>query len=225
MSYDSDEEQIEQLKRLWKDYGKPVLVGVLVTLIGVFGYKAWQKNQYERVVAASQLYQNLLDTLGESEGDDLSQEQASTLSHVVDTLQKEYDSSRYAAMATLFLVKKQVRDNELDKAEQSLRWILAQNNDPDIDALARIRLARVLLGQSEKNGQKALEVLNAIGSGEQSFVVSLESVRGDAYRALGQQDNARKAYQKALDASRTQGQPRPLLQLKLDDLASLPQGG
>ncbi|WP_263078846.1 tetratricopeptide repeat protein [Endozoicomonas sp. Mp262] len=224
MSYDSDEEQVEQLKRLWKEYGQPVIVGVLITLVGVFGYKAWQKNQYENAVAASQLYQNLLDTVGQVAGGDLSEEQESTMTHVVDTLQKDYSGSRYAAMATLFLVQQQVRDNELDKAEKSLNWILEQKPDPEVNALTRIRLARVLLAQPDSKAQKALDILGSLKPGDKSFVASVESARGDAYLALGQQKKAQEAYQKALDSSQAEGRPRPLLQLKLDDLA-LPQEG
>ena len=224
MSYDSDEEQVEQLKRLWKDYGQPVLVGVLITLVGVFGYKAWQKNQYESAVAASQLYQNLLDTLGNTSGTELSEEEEATINHVVDSLQKDFNESRYAALATLFLAQQQVKANELDKAVSSFEWILAQKPDQNVEAVTRVRLARVLLALPESDAKKALDVLAALKTDEKSFIASIESVRGDVYLALEQRDNAQKAYEKALEAARSEGQSRPLLQLKLDDLASLSQG-
>ncbi len=224
MSYDSDEEQVEQLKRLWKEYGQPVLVGVLITLVGVFGYKAWQKNQYETAVAASQLYQNLLDTVSPGSAT-LTDEQQATINHVVDNLQKDYSDSRYAALATLFKAQLQVKSEQLDKASESLGWILEQKPDQNVEIITRIRLARVLLGLPESDPQKALDVLSKLKADQKSFVASIEAVRGDSYLALGQRDNARKAYEKALDAARSEGQPRPLLQLKLDDLASLSQGG
>ena len=223
MSYDTDEEQVEQLKRLWKEYGQPVLVGVLITLVGVFGYKAWQKNEYESAAAASKLYQDVLDTAGN--GGSLSEEDEATVHHVVDTLQKDYSSSRYAALATLFIARQQVQADELDKAVSSFEWILAQKPDASVEAVTRVRLARVLLALPEANPQKALDTVAALKTDKTSFAVSIESVRGDAYLALGQQDKAREAYQKALDAALEEGQSRPLLQLKLDDLAAVPQGG
>ncbi|WP_330925661.1 YfgM family protein [Candidatus Sororendozoicomonas aggregata] len=222
MSYDSDEEQIEQLKRLWKDYGQPAVVGVLITLVAVFGYKAWQKNQHGRAAAASALYQNLLDTVADAKGPVLNEEQKATVTHVVDNLQKDYGSSRYAALATLFLSQQQVKDHTLEKARDSLEWVLAQKPDDNIEVIVRVRLARVLLSIPESEPQKALDVLSALKPDNSSFTGSINAVRGDAYVALGQDDKAREAYKKAMEAAQAEGQSRPLLQLKLDDLATLP---
>ena len=220
MSHDSDEEQVEQLKRLWKDYGQPVVVGVLITLVGVFGYKAWQKNQHETAAAASALYQNLLDTMNTAQGPTLTEEQEATVTHVVDNLQKDYSSSRYAALATLFLAQQQVKEHELEKAQGSLNWILAQKPDANIDLITRVRLARVLLALPESQPQKALDILSVLKSDNSAFLASVDAVRGDAYVALGQDEKAREAYNKAMEAATAEGQSRPLLQLKLDDLAT-----
>ena len=224
MSYQTDEEQVELLKNLWKDYGQPVLLGVAITLAAVSGYKYWNKMQYETAAEASALYQNLLDTVNTAQPGQmpaaLTEEQKSTVNHVISTLQSDYTSSRYAALATLFRAQQQVKDNKLSDARASLDWVLTQKPDAELEAIVRVRLARVLLSESQDNGQKALDVLKKV-SGKKAYAATVESVKGDAYLALGQRDQARDSYQKAVDAARDAGENRPLLQLKLDDLASM----
>ena len=215
----TDEEEIELLKRLWKEYGQPIVAGLVITMVAVFGYKAYQKNQYETASAASGLYQNLLDTVQSVQAEKLTEEQMSTVSHVVNTLQEEHGGSRYAAYGTLLLAQQKVLANDLDAARKSLEWVLTQKPDAELEQVTRVRLARVMLGQSDDNGQAALDLLAKTKS-ETSFTATIESVRGDAYLALGQQVKARESYQKALDAARDSGESRPLLQFKLDDLAA-----
>ncbi len=230
MSYQqTDEEQVELLKNFWKDFGQPVVLGVAITLAAVSGYKYWNKVQYETAAEASVLYQNLLDTVNVSQQGQLPQpltaEQKSTVNHVISTLQADFTDSRYAALATLFGAQQKVKDNDLAGARESLEWILAQKPDAEVDAIVRIRLARVLLSESGDNGQKALDSLGKITI-KKAYAASVESVRGDAYLAQGKYDLAREAYQKAIDAAQAEGENRPLLKLKLDDLAAIaPQKG
>ncbi|WP_252179522.1 tetratricopeptide repeat protein [Endozoicomonas sp. 4G] len=215
----SDEEEVELLKNLWQEYGKPVIAGVAITVIAIFGYKAYQKNQLETAADSSQLYQSLLDATRTAQGQPLSEQQKATVTHVVETLQADYQSSEYAAFATLFQAREQVLDNDLEGARSSLEWVLDQKPDLEVEMVARARLARVMLGQSDDNAQAALDVL-AKATPEAGFVATIESARGDAYLAMGQKDKARESYEKALEAARTDGESRPLLQFKLDDLAA-----
>ncbi|MRI35066.1 hypothetical protein EOPP23_19025 [Endozoicomonas sp. OPT23] len=215
----TDEEEVEQLKNLWQDYGKPVIAGVVITLVAVFGYKAYKQNQYETSAAASQLYQSLLDaSASAAQGQSLTEQQKSTVQHVAETLKADYSGSRYAAYAMLQQARVQVQSNDLDGARASLQWVVDQNTNQETELLARTRLARVMLGQSADNAQAALDVL-AAASSEAGFVATIEAVRGDALLAKGDRDSARAAYQKALDAAQANGEARPLLQFKLDDLA------
>nr|WP_286198118.1 tetratricopeptide repeat protein [Salinisphaera sp. G21_0] len=221
------------LKNLWKDYGQPVVLGVAMTLAAVSGYQYWQKTQQQEIAEASSLYQNLLDTI--SNGSSLEQqapfsaplteEQKATVSHVVSSLQKDHGSSQYAAFATLFLAQQQVQDNQLSAARASLEWVLAQKPAAEIQTMASVRLARVLISESSGNGQQALDILTRLNAGK-SYEATVESAKGDAYLAVGDRKQAEMAYRKAVDAARENGLNRPLLQLKLDDLAAMsPQEG
>lgn len=233
MSYQSDDEQVELLKNLWKDYGQPVVLGVAITLAAVSGYNYWQKMQHQEIAEASSLYQNLLDTISNGQSleqqnqfaEPLSEEQKATVSHVVSSLQSDYADTQYAAFSTLFLAQQQVQDNQLSAARASLEWVLTQKPSPETQAMASVRLARVLLSEFSGNGQQALDILTKLNAG-QSYEATVESAKGDAYLALGDRKQAEVAYQKAVDAAQENGLNRPLLQLKLDDLAAMaPQEG
>ncbi len=229
MSYQSDEEQVELLKNLWKDYGQPVVLGAAITLAAVSGYNYWQKTQHQEISEASSLYQNLLDTLSLEQQAQfavpLTEEQKATVGHVVSSLQNDYADSQYAAFATLFLAQQQVQDNQLSAARASLEWVLMHKPAAEVQTMASVRLARVLLSQSSENGQQALDILTKLSAGK-SYEATVESAKGDAYLALGDRKQAEVAYQKAVDAAQDNGLNRPLLQLKLDDLAAMaPQEG
>lgn len=218
----TDEEEIELLKRVWGEYGKPALYGVAITMVVVFGYKAYQKNHHETASSASALYQNLLEATQRTSGqmtEALTDDQKATMTHVVSSLQDDYSGTRYAMFASMLQAQQQVSSNDLDSARASLEWVLSQKPETEIEQVARIRLARVVLSQGNENARSALDVL-AQGKDDIAFVATIEGVRGDAYLALGQEDKARESYQKALDAARNNGESLPILQFKLDDLAA-----
>ncbi len=222
MSYQSDEEQVELLKNLWKDYGQPIIVGIAITLAAVSGYQYWQKTEQQNIAAASLLYQNLLNSVeptltGRST---TTPEQQATTEHVVAALQKDHADSQYAKFAALFLAQQQVLANELAAARSSLEWVLAQKPSPEIKIMATVRLGRVLLSESVDNSQQVLDSLNALPAGS-AYLASIETAKGDAYLALGDRQQAQAAYRKALGAAEAGGSERPMLQLKLDDLAVL----
>ena len=136
------------------------------------------------------------------------------------SLQDDHSNSRYALFATLFQAQQQVKENQLAEARISLEWVLSQNPGVEMNTLTSIRLARVLLSESDANAQQALDVLGKVKISK-AYEASVESAKGDAYLALGQHGQARESYQKAVDAARVNGDNRPLLQLKLDNLAAI----
>ena len=224
MSNQSDEEQLELLKSLWKKYGQTLLLLTVITLAAVSGYSYWQKNQQLKSAEASLLYQNILDALivdhSTRYAATTTEDQKATVNHLVTVLQKEHAGSLYSVLGTFFLAQQQVQDNQLNAARMSLEWILNQKNSTDVQAIASIRLARVLISDSPNNAQQALDMLNKLEVGK-AYETSLASVKGDVYLALGDQEQAAAAYQNAITSAWESGQNRPFLQLKLDALAAM----
>ena len=210
MTYETEEEQVEKIKELWKQHGVPLLTGVVIALAGVFGWQGWTNYQDNRAAAASELYQAMLEAVLADNGT----EDRAQGAERAEQLRDEYSGTRYAQFAALMQARLAVEAGDLASAESLLNEIVADADDPVLEAVARQRLARVLAAQERT--EEGLEVLGEDASG--ALLASQQEIRGDLLLALGREDEARSAYQAAL-AALEDPQARPQLQLKLDDLA------
>ena len=213
--YQTEDEQVEALKKWWNEHGKSTLITVLLAVAGVFGFQGWQKQQQAEADAASAIYQNLIIAADWQNGA-ATAEQAATANHLADTLKADFPSSTYARFAALHKAKLAVMAKDLTTAEQELRWVLASESSADIAVPTRLRLARVLSAQG--NYDMALtELLGDSGS----YASAYEELRGDIYVAQDKKAEAALAYQKALELGQQQANPtaNPLLTMKIEHSA------
>ena len=61
--YETDEEQLEALKKWWAENGKAVLVGVVLGLGAIFGWRGWISHEQGRSEAASALYEEVINAI------------------------------------------------------------------------------------------------------------------------------------------------------------------
>ncbi|WP_049630111.1 tetratricopeptide repeat protein [Cellvibrio sp. pealriver] len=211
----SEEEQLEVLKRWWKDYGKTVVIAVVVAVVGYFGYTTWQDQKRQKAEQASEMYEQLLKLAVTEPGKSLSASDKATISHLAGELKDANNKSMYAHSAAFFLAKLAVEDNRLDDAVTELKWVLSAKPDAATEQLARLRLARVLTAQ--KAYDDALAQLSPEPAA--AFTAEYAEARGDILKLQGDLDAARTAYEKALTAANPQQQERyMLLQMKVNDL-------
>lgn len=216
--YQTEEEQIEALKEWWSENGNSLLIGIAVTLIAVLGFRSWQSSVQEQGETASSLYQDLMETILIAPNETLDESKQSTGKYLMDLLQQEHESSVYARFASMFMAKQAVDGGDLDAAEKALRWVLDHDASGSIELVARLRLARILAAKGE--GQAALSLIESVQAG--AHTSSYEEVKGDLYLNMGRHEDARRAYQQALNKL-TQNRAKPILQMKLDDIAPLGQ--
>ena len=210
MTYETEEEQVEKIKEVWKQHGVPLLTGVVIALAGVFGWQGWTNYQDNRAAEASELYQTMLEAVLASNGT----EDRAKGAELAEQLREEYSGTRYAQFAALMQARLAVEAEDLASAEALLSEIVADAGEPVLEEVARQRLARVLAAQDRT--EEGLELLTGDVSGE--LMASREEIRGDLLLELGREAEARSAYQAAL-AALEDPQARPQLRLKLDDLA------
>lgn len=211
---ESDEEQVEVLKRWWEENGTTIIVTVVLALGGSFGYQAWQDNVRETGETASSLYNQLTvaaATISASAADDNIRQ--STMS-IAQTLKRDYESTTYATFAALHLAKIAADADDTATARAELEWALAQTDDALLETIVRTRLARLLLDAQDATAAMAVLINYEPAAGQ---VTSFEEVRGDVYHALGDLNNAREAYQLAIDNLGDES-AKPLLELKLADI-------
>lgn len=216
-SYRTDEEQIEELKKWWRENGQATVIGIALALAVVFGWQSWGRYQEGQAEKASVLYQQLLEADRSSEG---SSAQMSTAKHLASQLKDEFAGSTYAVFAAMFSAKYAVAEQQLDAAEEELRWVLAQNPDEQIALQAKVRLAHVLL--SQKRYEDAQKILS--GSEMGSYAALIAETRGDIFLAKGQKAEALTAYREARQQLNLMenAPPNPLLDMKIRDLEPAP---
>lgn len=206
----SDEEQIEQLLRLWHSHGKFIVGGIAIGLVAIFGYQMWQNRITDRSETASLLYANMMTELANNP---TSKTAVTEGQAIVDT----YDDTPYAAFATLALANRAYLAGEMDGAENSLKWALDNAPDKGIEHIARLRLARLYLEQNRLDDIEAL--INGIKF--EAFEASYRELQGDIFRIKKNDSEARNAYSAALSLLSPQaGELRELIQAKLNNLGS-----
>jgi predicted negative regulator of RcsB-dependent stress response len=202
-----EQEQVEALKRWWKENGTSVIAGIALGVAGIFGWNTWETYQNTRSEQASDLYMQLVSALAEGKYD--------LAEGIGSRLTSDFDSTSYADFARLLLAKAAIDQDRPDAAKLELEALLANSKDEDFRHIARLRLARVLLALGKP--EEGLTLLNAAEVGDPGrFSGQYEEVKGDLYLAWGKSTEALEAYRKAIAL----GRDNFVLRMKLNDLES-----
>ena len=204
-------EQVEALKRWWQENRWFVIAGVVIGVGAVGGWRGWEWWTARQAETASALYAELATAVTARD--------APSYDAKLATLVADYARTPYAANAALLVAKAAVDAGDLAKAQVQLGWVAANARDAELKLLASVRLARVQLAAGDHAA--ALATLDAVGAAG-AFEGQAQEVRGDVLRVLGRIEEARKAYQAALDASGERLADKNLIELKLADLGAAP---
>ena len=204
--YDSHE-QGERVKGWLRENGGAILMGLVIAFGGLFGFKQWQLWQVNKSRQAFAEYQTLVDYL------DRDQLDAAVANY--ETLRSEHSASAYVALAALQMAKARVESGQADLAVGLLEKAMRDGEPAPVRVIARERLARVKLDLGEPG--EALALLDAAPS-TTGFEARFAEIRGDAYRALGQTEQAVAQYRMALEQAQSGVGYRPLVEMKLEAL-------
>ncbi|HHK8502177.1 YfgM family protein [Vibrio parahaemolyticus] len=200
--YDTEEQQVEAIKDWWKENGKAVIIGAVVGLGGLFGWRYYQDTVIQASETASQSYTTAMNTLQEKGVDAQSDVQAFIESNEV---------KEYSVLAALQLAKAQVEAKDFAAGLEQLKWAQSNTKDAALSPLISYRIARIEteMGNFDAANTELGKVTDTAWAGR------IAELRGDIALRQGDKDAAYAAYteaQQAADAS-------PTLQMKLDDLA------
>lgn len=183
--YATEEEQLEALKRWWRENGRSVLLGAALGILALVGWRGWEMYQQQQSLAASAIY----DRIESASGHEGARES-------VERLQADYPNTPYAVLGALQAAGLAVEEGNLDAAVEWLEWAQANADSPAIGALARLRTARVLFEQGR--AERALGLLDA--EIPEAYTGLYASLRGDILSERGDLEGALAAYQRSLDA-------------------------
>ncbi len=205
--YDTEEEQVEALKRWWKANGSSLIAGVIVAVVLIGSWNFWQSYQKDKANQASALYQKLLES--DASGDH------EAVAKISKRLSEQYSSTAYSGFAALFQAKNLVKQGDLEGAKSILQQLARESSNDEIQHIARVRLVRIMEATNEY--EKGLQLIaDADASTSDGFGAIYDELKGDLYADLGRLGEARTAYKSALRS----GQHSPLLQFKLDDITA-----
>lgn len=206
--YETEQQQIETIKKWWKENGKAVSAGVVIGLAMVFAVWSWRDYGKTQAETASVEYRQLIEEMEQDKQDAALQRAA--------RIQGQYARTPYAVLAALAQARIKMDQGDAAAAQQHLQWALDNAAQPELEHIARLRLARVMLERDEKSA--ALKLVEPVKS--EAFAAQYEELRGDIYLALNQPTAARASYQRALALLAPESGQKALLQMKLDDLGA-----
>lgn len=205
MAYDLEEqEQLANLKAVWKQYGNIATWALIAGLGSYAGWSYWNSFQQSKSSEASVLFEELNKAAA---GKDDKQVQ-----RVTSDLKERFPSSHYVEMSVLIAAKSAYDSGDFKHAKELLSSIVGTTKNEEYRALAKIRLSGILL--DEKSFDDAAKLINS--DFPEEFLADQADRRGDILVAQGKVEEARKSYQTALEKMKDKSAGKPLVQIKLD---------
>jgi predicted negative regulator of RcsB-dependent stress response len=202
--YETDEEKVESIKKWWKENGKSVAAGIIIGLIGVYGWRYWTDYRASVSAQASATFEQLVRSADAGQADAATKQE-----EVLDT---QFGSTPYPVLGALVVAKVLYEQGRAADAQRALQHVIERAPDPALARLAALRLARIQLAEGQLDAAAATLTAH---DGAPAFAGDFAAVRGDIAAARGDSAGARAEYEKAIAA----GAAVPaLLRLKLDNL-------
>lgn len=210
----TEDEQLDALKNWWNENGRSLLVGIGLALAIVIGWRAWGAYTENKKTEASFLYQSLIEAV-QNELTSNQGLQHETINHLVDNLKNDFTASSYSHFASLIQARMYVLQNDYDAALAEIEWVASQTKDTDLQQVAALRKAQVLLELERYSEAEA--ILNQVDG--ESYAGFKYELLGDLAFMQNKIEQAADWYDEALALSTIQNSPLFMnLQMKRDDL-------
>jgi predicted negative regulator of RcsB-dependent stress response len=205
-----EQEQLDQLKAFWNQYGN-LITTLLVIVAGAYlawtGWSWWQRDQG---IKAGSMYDEFDRAVQASDAD--------RAGRIFADMKERYPRTAFTGQAGLLAAKLAADKGQAEVARADLAWVVESGAESEYRAVARLRLAGLLL--DEKKYDDALKQLDGVESGE--FAALAADRRGDILMAQGKSDDAKAAYQKAWAAMDARVDYRRIVEAKLNVLGLNP---
>ena len=205
-----EQEQVDALKAFWQQYGNLItwaLVAALLVYSGITGWQWWQREQSAK---AGAMFDELDRAANAGDVD--------KTARVFADIKERYPRTAYAQQAGVLAAKLQFDKGKADDARASLSWVIEHAVEDEYGALARLRLAALML--DAKQYDDALKQLDAVPDGP--FAALAADRRGDVLLAQGKKPEARAAYERAYKLMDAKVEYRQLVDAKLTALGAAP---
>ncbi len=209
-----EQEQLDQLKSFWKQYGN-LITWLLIVVLGAYAaWNGWNWYQRDQAVKSGAMFDEL-DKAAQA-GD------ADAAGRIFNDMKERFARTAFTQQGGLLAAKVQFEKGKPDAALATLAWVSANAAETEYQTIAKLRAAGVLLDQ--KKYDEALKQLDSVAAkdGAKEFGALVADRRGDVLLAQGKKDEAKAAYTKAWDAMDKTVDYRRLIEAKLTALGAAP---
>jgi predicted negative regulator of RcsB-dependent stress response len=205
-----EQEQLDDLKAFWKQYGNLITWVLVLALGGYAAWNGWNYYQREQGAKAGSLYDEIDRAAQASDSE--------RATRIFADMKERYPRAAFTQQAGLIAARVAVEKGQVDAGRASLTWVAENAGESEYRAIARLRLAGLLLDL--KRYDEALKQLDGVDGTE--FAALAADRRGDIFLAEGKGEDAKAAYQKAWTAMDPKLDYRRLVEAKLNLLGVQP---
>ena len=180
-----EQEQVDELKALWKKYGVYITRSAIVFFVIYTVLQAWNYYQIKQSLSASEFYQSIV-VLDEKNTKEIMQKSQNLIDN--------YSGTPYAGRAAILFAKASYQDGLKDKAKEKLEWASSHAKESATESIALIQLGQILL--EEKKYEDALKKAKAVNN--EGYLGLSNDLQGDILNMMDKKEEAKKAYQEAL---------------------------
>ncbi|MES2942385.1 MAG: tetratricopeptide repeat protein [Pseudomonadota bacterium] len=199
-----EQEQLDELKHFWKQYGD-IITWVLIVVFGAVaawnGYQYWQGKQASQAAVLHDEVERAVQS-----GD------AARLDRSLADIRERFGSTAYAQQAGLLAAKAYYDKGNIDASKAALNWVAGSSSDEGYQAIAKLRLAGILF--EAKAYPEAAQLLS--GSFSKDFAPLAADRLGDILAAQGKKNEAKTEYEKAYKGLEERSEYRRLVEVKLN---------
>ena len=206
-----EQEQLDQLKHFWKQYGNLITWALIVVLGAFAAWNVYQRWQLSQATQAAALFDEV-DRVVKA-GD------VSRVDRVFADMKDKFPGTTYAQQAGLMVAKTYFEAGKPDEAKAALNWVAEKSSDEGYQAIARLRLAGVFV--ESKAYDDALKQL--AGTFPAEFAALVADRKGDVYVLQGKKSEAKAEFEKAYKAFDARADYRQLVEFKLNALGVNPK--
>ena len=206
-----EQEQLDELKHFWKRWGDLITWLLIAVLGGYAAWMGWQSYQVKQAAQSAALY----DTVERAA---LSNDIA-LLDRSVGDIKDKFASTTYAQQAALLAARVYQDKNRASDAKTQLAWVIDKASDEGYQALARLRLAALLI--EEKAYDEARKQLTA--KTPEAFAPLMADRLGDLAMLQSQPAEAVQQYKNAWKGLEPSAECRRLVAVKLAALGADPE--
>ena len=137
--YETEEQQVEAIKRFWKENGTALIIGAVLGFGGLLGWRYYNDSQLAAKEEASFAYEKATQQLVKGEAG----------FSEAKTFLDDHSDTGYATLMALELAQQAIERKDLKEAAMQLTFVADNANLSAIRSVAQLRLARIQIEQGE----------------------------------------------------------------------------